>query len=79
MNHFKTISNPLDDDSLISEYYETDAKQIPYKNAINAESEDCLIFQQLDMFSEGFHIMEEIRKHGILCDVTLIVMFMTLF
>lgn len=72
MNHFKTISNPLDDDSLTSEYYETDAKQIPYKTAINAESEDCLVFQQLDMFSEGFHIMEEIRKHGILCDVTLI-------
>lgn len=37
----------------------------------NAESEECVIFQQLDLFTQGFPIMEEIRRQGKLCDVTL--------
>lgn len=65
------ISDPLDDDSFPSDYYENDAKQIPYKSSIQSESEDCAVFQQLDIFSRGFHIMEEIRRQGILCDVVL--------
>lgn len=36
-----------------------------------AESEECVIFQQLDIFAQGFSIMEEIRRQGKLCDVTL--------
>ncbi|XP_049788546.1 kelch-like protein 18 isoform X2 [Schistocerca nitens] len=35
------------------------------------ENEECVIFQQLDLFSQGFPIMEEIRRQGKLCDVTL--------
>ncbi|XP_063222468.1 kelch-like protein 18 [Bacillus rossius redtenbacheri] len=35
------------------------------------ECEDCLIFQQTDLFSQGFPIVEEIRRQGKLCDVTL--------
>ncbi|XP_065224534.1 kelch-like protein 18 [Planococcus citri] len=65
------LSDPLDDDSFTSDYYETDAKQIPYKSIINGETEDGLIFQQLDIFSQGFHIMEEFRKEEKLCDVIL--------
>ena len=65
------LSDPLDDDSFTSDYYETDAKQIPYKSIINSETEDTLIFQQLDIFSQGFHIMEEFRKEEKLCDVIL--------
>lgn len=65
------ISDPLDDDSFAADYYETEAKQIPYKNIINGETEDGLVFQQLDIFSQGFHIMEEFRKEEKLCDVVL--------
>ena len=38
---------------------------------IESEKEDCVIFQQLDLFSQGFPLMEEIRRQGKLCDVTL--------
>lgn len=33
--------------------------------------EDCVVFQQLDLFSQGFPVMEEIRRQGKLCDVTI--------
>lgn len=36
-----------------------------------SENEECVIFQQLDLFTQGFPIMEEIRRQGKLCDVTL--------
>lgn len=36
-----------------------------------SESEECIIFQQLDVFANGFSVMEEIRRQGKLCDVTL--------
>lgn len=65
------LSDPLDDDSFSADYYEIDNKQIPYKSVINAETEDYLAFQQLDMFSQGFHIMEEFRRDEKLCDVIL--------
>lgn len=67
----KMMPDPLDDDSFSSDYYENDAKQIPYQSSIKNETDNCAVFQQLDMFSRGFHIMEEIRKQGTLCDVTL--------
>jgi hypothetical protein len=38
---------------------------------MEAQNEDCLMFQQSDLFSLGFPIMEEIRRQGKLCDVTL--------
>lgn len=38
---------------------------------METENLDCVIFQQLDLFSEGFPVMEEIRRDGKLCDVTL--------
>lgn len=38
---------------------------------MSPEAEECVIFQQLDLFSCGFPIMEEIRRQGKLCDVTL--------
>uniref|UniRef100_A0A1B6L363 Kelch-like protein diablo n=1 Tax=Graphocephala atropunctata TaxID=36148 RepID=A0A1B6L363_9HEMI len=38
---------------------------------MSSEAEECVIFQQLDLFSNGFPVMEEIRRHGKLCDVTL--------
>lgn len=38
---------------------------------VSPEVEECVIFQQLDLFSSGFPIMEEIRRQGKLCDVTL--------
>lgn len=38
---------------------------------LSSESEECVIFQQLDLFSQGFPVMEEIRRQGKLCDVTL--------
>lgn len=38
---------------------------------MSPEAEECVIFQQLDLFSSGFPIMEEIRRQGKLCDVTL--------
>lgn len=66
----------LDDETFSSDYYETGAKQISYKDSPLSECEDCVIFQQLDMFSEGFRIMEEIRKQGTLCDVQLTVLIL---
>lgn len=41
------------------------------KHLSSAEVEECVIFQQLDLFSSGFPMMEEIRRQGKLCDVTL--------
>lgn len=38
---------------------------------VSPEAEECVIFQQLDLFSTGFPVMEEIRRNGKLCDVTL--------
>lgn len=38
---------------------------------MESENKDCVIFQQNDLFSQGFPIMEEIRRQGKLCDVTL--------
>lgn len=35
------------------------------------ESDECLIFQQTDLFLQGFPVMEEIRRQGKLCDITL--------
>ncbi|XP_066996449.1 kelch-like protein 18 isoform X2 [Anabrus simplex] len=40
---------------------------------MEGDNEDCVIFQQLDLFSQGFPLMEEIRRQGKLCDVTLVV------
>ena len=34
-------------------------------------NEESIIFEQSDLFSVGFPIMEEIRRQGKLCDVTL--------
>lgn len=34
-------------------------------------TEDHIIYQQDDLFLNGFPIMEEIRRQGKLCDVTL--------
>lgn len=45
------------------------------KTSLSSESDECVVFQQLDMFSQGFPIMEEIRRQGKLCDVTLKVSF----
>uniref|UniRef100_A0A1B6DBJ8 Kelch-like protein diablo n=1 Tax=Clastoptera arizonana TaxID=38151 RepID=A0A1B6DBJ8_9HEMI len=45
-------------------------KQVESKTLLS-ESEECVIFQQLDLFSQGFPMMEEIRRQGKLCDVTL--------
>lgn len=41
------------------------------KTSLASESDECVIFQQLDIFSQGFPLMEEIRRQGKLCDVTL--------
>ncbi|KAK9509465.1 hypothetical protein O3M35_006777 [Rhynocoris fuscipes] len=52
----------------------SDGDKIKYINSSSSrtsESEECVIFQQLDMFAQGFSIMEEIRRQGKLCDVTL--------
>lgn len=38
---------------------------------MEAENDECVIFQQNDLFSQGFPLMEEIRRQGKLCDVTL--------
>ena len=38
---------------------------------METENEECVVFQQLDLFTSGFPIMEEIRRQGKLCDVTL--------
>ncbi|KAJ9573753.1 hypothetical protein L9F63_008877 [Diploptera punctata] len=38
---------------------------------MESENEESVIFQQLDLFSSGFPIMEDIRRQGKLCDVTL--------
>jgi hypothetical protein len=38
---------------------------------MEAEIEESVTFQQSDLFSMGFPIMEEIRRQGKLCDVTL--------
>lgn len=37
----------------------------------SVDSEECVVFQQLAIFPQGFSIMEEIRRMGKLCDVTL--------
>lgn len=34
-------------------------------------NEESITFEQSDLFSVGFPIMEEIRRQGKLCDVTL--------
>lgn len=36
-----------------------------------ADDEDCSYFQQSELFAEGLTVMEEIRRQGKLCDVTL--------
>jgi hypothetical protein len=38
---------------------------------MEGENEESVMFQQSDLFSLGFPIMEEIRRQGKLCDVTL--------
>ncbi|GLG94694.1 hypothetical protein R5R35_004288 [Gryllus longicercus] len=38
---------------------------------MESDADECLIFQQDDLFSQGFPVMEEIRRQGKLCDVTL--------
>jgi len=38
---------------------------------MDGENEESVVFQQSDLFSLGFPIMEEIRRQGKLCDVTL--------
>lgn len=42
---------------------------------MEGENEESIMFQQSDLFSLGFLIMEEIRRQGKLCDVTLKVRF----
>lgn len=44
---------------------------IEFETYMESENKDCVIFQQHDLFSQGFPIMEEIRRQGKLCDVTL--------
>lgn len=44
---------------------------IEFDAYMESENKDCVIFQQHDLFSQGFPIMEEIRRQGKLCDVTL--------
>lgn len=38
---------------------------------MESENKDSIVYQQNDLFSQGFPIMEEIRRQGKLCDVTL--------
>lgn len=38
---------------------------------MEVNNEESIIFEQSDLFSVGFPIMEEIRRQGKLCDVTL--------
>jgi hypothetical protein len=38
---------------------------------METNNEESIIFEQSDLFSVGFPIMEEIRRQGKLCDVTL--------
>jgi hypothetical protein len=40
---------------------------------MEVNNEESIIFEQSDLFSIGFPIMEEIRRQGKLCDVTLVV------
>lgn len=41
-----------------------------FKNWCNI-TDDCIIFQQQELFPAAFPIMEEIRRQGKLCDVVL--------
>jgi hypothetical protein len=38
---------------------------------MEVNNEENIIFEQSDLFTVGFPIMEEIRRQGKLCDVTL--------
>lgn len=38
---------------------------------MDIEKNESVVFQQRDMFGEAFPVMEEIRRQGKLCDVTL--------
>ncbi|BES98887.1 BACK [Nesidiocoris tenuis] len=64
-------------DSLDSSFETTDIDKVAKRvgscsiSSSSIESEECVVFQQLDMFTQGFSIMEEIRRQGKLCDVTL--------
>lgn len=44
------------------------------KNLCNI-TDDCVVFQQQELFPSAFPIMEEIRRQGKLCDVLLKVRF----
>lgn len=65
------INDSLDDDSFSSDYYENEAKHIPFKSSIKNETTNYAVYQQLNIFSEGFNVMEELRKDEKLCDVVL--------
>lgn len=38
---------------------------------MQSDKKDSVTFEQHDLFLQGFPIMEEIRRQGKLCDVTL--------
>uniref|UniRef100_A0A0K8TE04 Kelch-like protein diablo n=1 Tax=Lygus hesperus TaxID=30085 RepID=A0A0K8TE04_LYGHE len=59
-------------DSQNSSFETSEGDKIKYVNGRSSlDAEECIVFQQFDMFSQGFSIMEEIRRQGKLCDVTL--------
>lgn len=60
------------DQSSNTSFDTSDSEKVKYLGSRTvSESEECVIFQQLDIFAHGFSIMEEIRRQGKLCDVTL--------
>lgn len=60
------------DQSSNTSFDTSDSEKVKYLSSRTvSESEECVIFQQLDIFAHGFSIMEEIRRQGKLCDVTL--------
>ncbi|XP_014240962.1 kelch-like protein 18 isoform X2 [Cimex lectularius] len=46
-------------------------KSLALTNGTVSDSVECVIFQQFDIFAQGFSAMEDIRRQGKLCDVTL--------
>lgn len=54
-----------------SSFDNSDSEKAKFISRTVSESEECVIFQQLDMYAQGFVNMEEIRRQGKLCDVTL--------
>lgn len=70
----------LNMDSSFNSYLDgSDCDKYKYPCNKITESEECVVFQQLDMFPQCFSVMEDIRRQGKLCDVTLKVISLITF